>query len=95
MQAGKDLVLVTGATGRQGGAVARELLAKGHKVRALTRRPDGAEARNLARLGAEVVAGDLDDTASLERGVTGAWGFSRYRTPGRPGSNVRRSRVSV
>ena len=40
MQTGKDLILVTGATGKQGGAVARELLAKGHKVKAMTRRAD-------------------------------------------------------
>ena len=39
MKTGRDLILVTGATGRQGGAIARELLAKGHKVRAMTRRP--------------------------------------------------------
>jgi uncharacterized protein YbjT (DUF2867 family) len=74
METGKNLILVTGATGKQGGAVARELLARGHKVRAMTRRPDSAPARELARLGAEVVAGDLDDAASLEPALAGAWG---------------------
>jgi uncharacterized protein YbjT (DUF2867 family) len=74
MQTGKDLILVTGATGQQGGAVASELLAKGHRVRALTRKPDGDAARALAKRGAEIVRGDLNDAASLERAIAGAWG---------------------
>jgi uncharacterized protein YbjT (DUF2867 family) len=74
MKTGTDWILVTGATGQQGGAVARELLAKGHKVRAMTRKPDGPAARELKALGAEIVAGDLDDAASLERALAGAWG---------------------
>lgn len=64
-------VLVTGATGRQGGAVARHLLAGGHTVRALTRSPDGAAARALATQGAQVVRGDLDDPASLRAAADG------------------------
>jgi uncharacterized protein YbjT (DUF2867 family) len=74
MNIGKDLILVTGATGQQGGAVAHELLAHGHKVRAMTRHPEGDKARALAGAGAEVVRGDLDDQASLEKAVAGAWG---------------------
>jgi uncharacterized protein YbjT (DUF2867 family) len=74
METGKDLILITGATGHQGGAIARELLAKGHKVRAMTRRPDSPVAKDLQKLGAEVVAGDLDDAASLERAARGSWG---------------------
>jgi uncharacterized protein YbjT (DUF2867 family) len=70
----KNLILVTGATGQQGGAVARELLARGHNVRAMTRKPDGPAAQAVARLGAEVVSGDLDDAASLKRASQGAWG---------------------
>ena len=69
-----QLIVVTGATGRQGGAVARELLAAGRKVRAMTRHPESPAARELGRLGAEVVQGDLDDAKSLERVLTGAWG---------------------
>ncbi|PTE09434.1 NmrA/HSCARG family protein [Mesorhizobium helmanticense] len=61
----KRSVLVTGGTGQQGGAVARALLTRGHRVRALTRRPDSEAARQLASAGAEVVAGDLGDTASV------------------------------
>ncbi|HLP43588.1 MAG TPA: NmrA/HSCARG family protein [Fibrobacteria bacterium] len=71
--AGK-LILVTGATGRQGGAAARHLLAQGFTVRALTRHPDHAEAHLLARKGATIVTGDLDDPASLPRVLEGAYG---------------------
>jgi uncharacterized protein YbjT (DUF2867 family) len=74
METEKNLIVVTGATGKQGGATARELLARGHKVRAMTRKPDSPAARELAKLGAAVVAGDLDDEASLERALKGAWG---------------------
>ena len=76
-----ELILITGATGKQGGAIARELLAKGRAVRAMTRHPEGAAAAELKRLGAEVVAGDLDDAASVERALQGAWGaFSVQNT---------------
>jgi len=68
------LVLVTGATGKQGGAVARHLAGKGFKIRAMTRKADSDAARALAAAGAEVVKGDLDDAASLEAALTGAWG---------------------
>jgi len=67
-------VLVSGATGRQGGAVVRHLLAMGWKPRALSRNPDGAAAQELVRLGVEVVQGDLEDPASLERAVRGVHG---------------------
>jgi uncharacterized protein YbjT (DUF2867 family) len=58
-------VLVTGATGQQGGAVARALLSRGHRVKALTRKPDSDAARRLASAGADVVAGDLGNAASV------------------------------
>lgn len=74
MNIGTDRILVTGATGQQGGAAARELLAAGHKVRAMTRNPEGESAKELLALGAEVVKGDLDDIASLERALAGVWG---------------------
>ncbi|HEX5030681.1 MAG TPA: NmrA/HSCARG family protein [Candidatus Eisenbacteria bacterium] len=69
-----NLILITGATGQQGGAVARELLAKGAKVRVMTRHPESPKALELKKLGAEVVQGDLDDDASVERALKGAWG---------------------
>jgi uncharacterized protein YbjT (DUF2867 family) len=74
MQKGKDLIVVTGATGQQGGAVARQLLGAGHRVRAMTRKPDGEPARALRALGAEVVGGDLDDARSVRAALEGAWG---------------------
>jgi uncharacterized protein YbjT (DUF2867 family) len=70
----QDLVLVTGATGRQGGAVASRLLSKGYKVRAMTRKPESAKAKVLEAQGAEVVRGDLDDPPSLERALEDVWG---------------------
>jgi uncharacterized protein YbjT (DUF2867 family) len=74
MARAKEKVLISGATGQQGGAIARELLADGWPVRAMTRKPDGTAARELADLGAEVVKADLDDEASLRRALDGAWG---------------------
>jgi len=69
------VILVTGATGQQGGAVARQLFKQpGFAVRALTRDPAKPAARALARSGAEVVRGDLDDPASVRRALEGAWG---------------------
>jgi uncharacterized protein YbjT (DUF2867 family) len=68
-------VLVTGSTGQQGGAVARHLLAKGFKVKALTRKPEGEKAQALSALGAEVVRGDFDDIASIKRAIDGTWGL--------------------
>jgi uncharacterized protein YbjT (DUF2867 family) len=67
-------ILVSGATGQQGGAIADELLQAGWSVRAMTRRPEGDAARALASRGAEVVRADLDDEASLRRALAGAWG---------------------
>jgi uncharacterized protein YbjT (DUF2867 family) len=65
-------VLVTGATGQQGGAVARHLLQSGIAVRAMTRSPGSPSARTLAELGAEIVYGDMDDAATLTKAVAGA-----------------------
>ena len=65
-------IVVTGATGKQGGAVAQRLLARGHRVRALTRDPDKPVSRALAKKGAEVVRADLEDRASLEDALKGA-----------------------
>ncbi len=73
-------VLVTGVTGRQGGAVARHLIEKGFAVRGMTRKPDSESARNLSMLGVEIVRGDLEDQASLERAIDGAWGVFAVQT---------------
>ncbi len=65
-------IAVTGATGKQGGAVAHRLLDGGHRVRALTRNPDKPEAQTLAERGAEVLRADLEDRASLDAALKGA-----------------------
>jgi uncharacterized protein YbjT (DUF2867 family) len=67
-------ILITGATGKQGGAVIRELAGKGFDLRAMTRHPEGEAARALAGTGARVVRGDLDDPASLRAALAGVWG---------------------
>jgi uncharacterized protein YbjT (DUF2867 family) len=67
-------VLVTGATGRQGGAVIRHLQPNGWKLRALTRNTSSVAAQELSRQGVEVVQGDLEDAASLDRAVRGVYG---------------------
>ena len=67
--------LVTGATGRQGGAVIRHMLPRGWKLRALTRNPKSHEAQTLARQGVEVLQGDLEDPASIARAAAGVYGI--------------------
>ncbi|MCC7241483.1 MAG: NmrA/HSCARG family protein [Acidobacteria bacterium] len=67
-------VLITGATGRQGGATLRALRGQGFALRAMTRKPASEAAEAVAHLGADVVYGDLDDSSSLEAALAGAWG---------------------
>ncbi|TBD05318.1 NmrA/HSCARG family protein [Rhizobium leguminosarum] len=64
-------VLVTGATGQQGGAVVRALMTRGHRVKAITRRPESDGAKRLTAAGVQVVAGDLDDAASVAAAAEG------------------------
>src|SRR5215216_6032667 len=68
------IILVTGATGRQGGATAGHLLTNGWRVRALTRDPNKPAAQTLQQAGAEVIQGDYDDWASLEAAMHGVYG---------------------
>ncbi len=68
------IILVTGATGRQGGAVYRHLQKQGFKLRALVRDADGNQARQLVGDGKEVLQGNLDDPASLMRAMAGVYG---------------------
>lgn len=71
--ADKKLVVVFGATGAQGGSVARTLLEDGtFRVRVVTRNPEQRAAQELKLRGAEVVQGDQDDEASMELALTGA-----------------------
>lgn len=68
-------ILVFGATGAQGGSVARHLLQRGQfDVRAVTRNTDSPAAQELRELGAELVQGDLDDPASLAAALEGCYG---------------------
>lgn len=76
-----DLVVVTGATGRQGGAVARHLLADGWRVRGVTRSPDSKAARELAGRGVEVVAADMGDLDTMRRACAGAHGVYSVQNP--------------
>ena len=75
------VVVVTGATGRIGGAVAHHLLCDGWAVRAVTRNPSTQAARALAAEGAEVVAADFDDRASLDGVMRGASGVFSIQNP--------------
>lgn len=73
----KKIIAVVGATGAQGGGLARAILsdpAGGFTARALARDPNSEKARELAKLGAEVVAADVDDLKSLKRAFHGAYG---------------------
>jgi uncharacterized protein YbjT (DUF2867 family) len=74
------IILVTGATGNQGGATARHLLANGWQIRALVRDPNKPSAQALAQQGAEVVAGDYDDRASLNAALNGVYGAFSVQT---------------
>ncbi|MEU6863639.1 NmrA/HSCARG family protein [Streptomyces sp. NPDC046876] len=74
-------IAVTGATGAQGGATARALIAAGHRVRVLTRQPDAPAADALRRLGAEVLRADFDDRGSLDGALAGADSLFAVTTP--------------
>ena len=73
----KKIIAVVGATGAQGGGLVRAILNDpqgGFSVRAITRDVNSDKAKALAALGAEVVAADIDDSSSLKRAFTGAYG---------------------
>ena len=80
-------VLVFGATGRQGGATARHLLAKGWQVRALTRDASQPAAQALKDAGVEVITGDYGDEAALEAAMRGVYGVFSVQAYG--GEEVR------
>jgi uncharacterized protein YbjT (DUF2867 family) len=67
-------IVITGATGQQGGSLARALAGKGFHLKAMTRKPHGEAATALADRGLEIVQGNLDDEDSIARAVKGAWG---------------------
>jgi uncharacterized protein YbjT (DUF2867 family) len=81
MDSDEKVMLVTGATGQQGGATVRHLLAQGWSVRALTRDLNSPPAQALGEAGAEVVQGDLDDRTSLDLALSGVYGVYSMQTP--------------
>lgn len=84
------LILVTGATGAQGGATARELLAHGYRVRTMTRNPDSPAAQALIKAGAEVVRADMGDAVSVEAAMHGVTGVFSVQIPDMSGSDNER-----
>ncbi|NUR99676.1 MAG: NmrA family NAD(P)-binding protein, partial [Kribbellaceae bacterium] len=95
------LIAVVGATGAQGGSVVRAILADKsgeYAVRALTRNPDSAKAQELAAAGAEVVAADLEDEASVRAAFEGAYGafvVTNYWAPLSPEQEAARTRAEM
>jgi uncharacterized protein YbjT (DUF2867 family) len=77
----KLTVVVTGSTGKQGGAVARGLLERGHQVRAVTRDPNSNQAKSLANAGATLVTASLEDTAAIKKALEGATSLFAMTTP--------------
>ena len=85
---GKLKVLVTGATGKQGGHLVGELLARGHSVRALTRNPESPAAAALAQRGVTIVTGNFEDQKSLERAARGVDTVFAMSTPFESGAQT-------
>src|ERR1700761_6633803 len=84
----KLAVVVTGATGKQGGAVVKDLLERGHEVRAITRNPDSPKARALAASGVKLVRAALEDTAALTNALAGATSLFAMTTPFESGADA-------
>jgi uncharacterized protein YbjT (DUF2867 family) len=76
-----QIIVVTGATGRQGGAVARCLLADGWRVRGVTRSPDSNAARKLAAVGVQVVRADMADPDGMREACAGTYGAFSVQNP--------------
>ena len=97
MVANQRKILVTGATGQQGGSLARLLLQKKHKVYALTRNTQSSAAQDLRQKGASVVKGDLDDSDSLKRAVKDVDSIFLMGTPFEDGTEgeTRRGKLMV
>src|SRR5258708_20788646 len=77
----KLAVVVTGGTGKQGGAVVKSLLERGHEVRAVTRSTESAKAREIASAGVTLVRASLEDTAALTKALEGPSSLFAMTTP--------------
>jgi uncharacterized protein YbjT (DUF2867 family) len=95
MVANQRKILVTGATGQQGGSLARLLLQKKHKVYALTRNAQSSSAQDLRNRGANILKGDLDDSDSLEHAVKDVESVFLMGTPFEDGTEgeIRRGKL--
>jgi uncharacterized protein YbjT (DUF2867 family) len=91
-------ILVTGATGKQGGSVVRHMLGRGWNLRALTRDPGSRAARALADKGVEIVPGDLEDPDSFHaaaRGVYGVYSVQDFWSVGAKREVIRGKNLAV
>src|SRR5262245_63405013 len=88
------LIVVIGATGRQGGQVVRHLIKDGWRVRGLTRKPESKKAASLKSLGAEVAQADLNDKNSLGPAFRNAYGVFNMQAhvPGRVEVEIQQGR---
>src|SRR5215212_982837 len=95
MVANQRKILVTGATGQQGGSLASLLLQKKHKVHALTRNTQSSAVQDLRNRGANIVKGDLDDSNSLEHAVKDVESIFLMGTPFEDGTKgeIRRGKL--
>ena len=84
----KLTVVVTGATGKQGGAVVRNLLDRGHAVRAVTRDTSSSKAGELSKLGVTLVRASFEDTAALTKALEGATSLFAMTTPFQVGTEA-------
>ncbi len=93
----KLFVLVTGATGHQGGSVAQALLTKGYRVRAFTREVNSPAAQALKKKGMEIAQGNFDDMGSLQRalkGVDAVFAMSTFRGRGPEGETQQGKKIA-
>jgi uncharacterized protein YbjT (DUF2867 family) len=87
--------VVFGATGRQGGAMTRELLRRGREVRAVVRDPQAPRAEDLAAAGAVLTRGDLDDPASVKAAIRDAHGVYSVQTFTGPDGSAGEARQGI
>lgn len=87
MMNNRSFILVFGATGQQGGSVARALINKGWPVRVMVRNPSSPASLALRDAGAEIVAGNFDDIEAMRGAMTGAYGVFSVQ-PSSPGGTV-------
>ena len=84
------IIIVVGATGRQGREVVRHLVRNGWRVKGMTRKPESKKATAVRALGAELVPADLDDITTLESAFQGAYGVYTMQPPilGKPENEI-------